>query len=303
MKRSFYQILSILGCIAVFSHCSADNDFLSSNKTTEANFPKHIENYGKTLAKELRQTIYNLNEMGIDYSDAKDTPEFKERFFSDWSKASPTLTKSGISDNNFQQDPKLLAEKLSNLTKIQREFLDRIIKESQTSSSLDVFKGRLSNINKEIYKQVPEIEQERLFLVTATLFYSVSLFEDLKLQGQMLITPYSSMKFVKTRSESGGGAWGMCKQYFSAVVIALGTISTSEVVTACVYASAQALFIVTVCFTMTGDTNIAVREKCLDRYVDCSAKGPRGDGKEIWKCDGIYKYCLAQNGVWDISRY
>ena len=49
-----------------------------------------------------------------------------------------------------------------NLTHIQIEFIRRILKECDETTSYEDFGNRLANINKDIFKQVPEIEQENI---------------------------------------------------------------------------------------------------------------------------------------------
>ena len=68
--------------------CSND-DFLKPSLEDKLNFPLHIEKFGKAVANEIHQTVINLNERGVDYSNAKNTPEFKKQFYQDWAQASP----------------------------------------------------------------------------------------------------------------------------------------------------------------------------------------------------------------------
>ena len=60
--------------------CSND-DFLKPSLEDKLNFPLHIEKFGKAVANEIHQTVINLNERGVDYSNAKNTPEFKKQFY------------------------------------------------------------------------------------------------------------------------------------------------------------------------------------------------------------------------------
>lgn len=80
--------------------CSND-DFLKPSLEDKLNFPLHIEKFGKAVANEIHQTVINLNERGVDYSNAKNTPEFKKQFYQDWAQASPGMIKTKVSQNQM----------------------------------------------------------------------------------------------------------------------------------------------------------------------------------------------------------
>ena len=224
MRRRFISILTTVVCVVIFSGCSIEDDFVNLENTETTNFPAHIEKYGKAFAIELRQTINNLNEQGVNYSQAENTPEFKERFYKDWYKASPTLTRSNISMDQIELSPQQFAEGYRNLTPIQIEFIKRIIDEGQKASSYEELFRVLKNINKDICAHVPKIEQERLLYTTAVLYYGLSEIQKLENQGQMLLTPNSNMysPLIKTRSESESvGGW--CRKFLATTwAIAIG---------------------------------------------------------------------------------
>ena len=138
--------------------CSND-DFLKPSLEDKLNFPLHIEKFGKAVANEIHQTVINLNERGVDYSNAKNTPEFKKQFYQDWAQASPGMIKTKVSQNQMFGNSLLFIEGYRNLTHIQIEFIRRILKECDETTSYEDFGNRLANINKDIFKQVPEIDQ------------------------------------------------------------------------------------------------------------------------------------------------
>lgn len=296
-------VIPLVSCI--FYGCSTNDDFSSFEKG-KTNFPSYIEEYGIALAKEFRQTAYNLNEMGIFYSHADASPEFRERFFNDWYAASPTATRSGISekDMDIYADPIAFAEGYRNLTDIQKKFIARIISESESSNSSEEFFSRLLSINKDIYAQVPEIEQERLFMVSSTLYYLVGEIESLKKSGQMFAGTFNSMPLLKTRSENGDGFWGECSEFFSNVAYTVGMYISRPGGQAIVKAVSRVVTIggyvgysIIACLLMTGDTP-QYKQYCIDKYVACIQAGILYQ----WQCDACRIYCEGQHGVWDCPR-
>lgn len=295
MNRIFFSILTFIVCIVVFSHCSIDEDYLMQEQAEEANFPAHIEKYGKTLAEELRQTVYNMNKMGVDYSDAINTPEFKERFYNDFYNAIPVKTRSNLSKEQIGLSPEAFAEGYRNLTTIQIDFIKRIIDEGQKTSSYGELFNVLININKDIYAQVPKIEQERLLYTTAVLYYGLSEIQHLEQQGQMLVTPIKSMlPIVKTRGESGGAFEGICTRFLTTTwAIAVGEPTpTGEIVASVitVIVGGILLYEVITCSDTSGSTGGSRYEYCQNKFENCYSPIPNG-------CGTCLQYCLTQ-GYW-----
>ncbi len=223
MKTIFYYAV-LFSFLFFMQGCSSDGDIWSENSTGQTNFPKQSEEYGKAVAKEIRETVYNLNKMGVDYS-RMDKSRLKEQFYKDLDQASPILKKSGKSISEMQMSIEEFADEFRSLTAIQLEYIARIDKEYKESLSIQDFLGRLISINKDIYLTVPEIEQERLFNTTAILFYGLKELQEMEKQGQMFPTSYNIMSFprLKAGSESGGGFWGSCREVLSSVSVAIGT--------------------------------------------------------------------------------
>lgn len=275
--------------IAVFSRCSINDDFANLEKP-KTNFPAHIEEYGKTFAKELRQTINNLNEQGVNYSHAENTPEFKERFYKDWYNANPALKRNNVSIDQISISPEKFAEGYRNLTTIQIEFIQRIIQEGEKASSYDELFSILMNINQEIYAQVPKIEQERLLYTTAVLYYGLSEIQRLEKQGQMLLTPNTTMHspLVKTRSESGGGNTGggngWCRRFLATTwTIAIGEPTPAGEIVASIVTVGVMLYEITVCKQHSSD-------ECLVKFESCYSPIPDG-------CAICLQFCRIQ-GYW-----
>ena len=229
--------------------------------------------------------------MGGDYSDATNTPEFKERFYNDWYKASATATKSGMSLKEMQVDPNTSIDAYQNLTETQISFIKRIIDESDKSSSNEVFFNRLLSINEDIYKQVPKLEQERLLMITATLYYGLVEIGNLEKQGQMLLTPLNHMRLVKTKSEPSD-IGGTCRKILATTwAIALGEPTpVGEIVASVVtvIVGGVLLYEVVLC-TYNAVTN--------PNYGYCISKWAKCYGMDN-ACEQCFRYCMAQNGTW-----
>lgn len=277
MKKK--QILLSL-CLMLFllSNCNmSENEFLDDVKVPEKTYlPAHIEDYGKAVATELHNTVKNLSKLGVDYSNANSSEVFKERFFSDYYKASSIKTKSGTIKPT-QMPPKVFAERLNNLTQIQIEFIDRIIEECDKSKSYPDLAKRLINVNKDIYSDVPEIQQERLFTITSVLYYGLKEIQNLEEQGLMPRTPQSNIQYLRLKSgnnESGGSFGDSCRKFLAATwTIAIGEPTpVGEVVAsiATVIVGGILLYEVVVC------TVEKKKSYCEERYENCSSPIPDG---------------------------
>jgi hypothetical protein len=298
MKRTFLSILTVIVCLAVFSRCATD-EILMPEQVEKANFPAYIEEYGETLAKELRQTVYNMNKMGVNYSDAENTPEFKERFYNDLYNATPRKTRSNISKDQIGLSPEAFAEGYRNLTAIQIEFIKRIIDEGQKTSSYDELFNVLMNINKDIYVQVPAIEQERLLRTTAVLYYGLKEIQRLEQQGQMFVTPMNSMMgfpILKTRSEndggSSGGGGGSCRAFLAtAWTIAVGEPTLAGEIVMAIVTVGYLLYEITVCSDTSSDSD-SDYDYCQDKFASCIPMYGFQD-----PCSQCLQHCL-KDGVW-----
>lgn len=281
----------VIVCATFFSNCSIKDDYIDSREIEKINYPAHIEEYGKTFAAELRQTINNLNEQGVNYSQAKNTPEFKERFYKDWYSASPALTRSNVSIDQIGISPEKFAEGYRNLTAIQIEFIQRIIQEGEKVSSYEKLFKVLKNINNDIYAQVPKIEQERLLYTTAVLYYGLSEIQNLEKQGQMLLTPNSNLHspLVKTRSESGGDVGGWCRKFLAATwAFAIGEPTPAGEIVASIATVITVggilLYEIIVCKNGSGgDTD----DYCQQKFASCYSPIPNG-------CGICLQFCLVQ---------
>lgn len=274
MKKLFFYFI----CIAVIFVGCSKSDISFINDAEEINFPSQSEIYGKAVAKEFSELVNHLNEMGVNYSDADNSPEFRHRLYNDLNQVvSRHPLKNMNSVKQAQLPPEIFLEGFNSLTEIQKIIIERIINECNESVSYEDLYRRLIGINKDITSSVPKIQQERLFNVTATLFYGAKEIQYIENQGQMIPTPYNviSPMRLKSGSEPGdgsGGFWGQCQQISAYVwTLAVGAItSTGEVVKSVTWNPAISLFLVVLCFQ--GDTN-PDREYCLRQYESCIGAG------------------------------
>ena len=287
MKKIFcFTVL----CISVFLQgCSMDDDFLS--QLERANFPEHIKKNGEVFANDLNKIVRNLNKMNVDYSKADKSTVFKERFYEDFYRATDPMLKSGVMTT--QMSPEMFAEKARNLTEIQIEYINRIIKECEKSTSYRELMERLININKDIYSDVPKIQQDRLFNVTATLYYGISELQNLEKQGQMLRMPHNSMLPVRLKSgnESGGGG-GSCSKFLATVwVIAVGEPTpVGEIVASVVTILVGGVWLYEVITCTTSNNNNNNNDDCDQLFQNCSSTIPDG-------CGICLQFCKVQ-GYW-----
>jgi len=286
-----------------------DDNMLDPLQDDKANFPAQSQELGKAVAKELREIVTSLNEMGVDYSDADSSPELKQRFYGDIDKVvSSNFPGSGSSITQMQMSPDEFVEGINSLTEVQIEFVERIIEECGKSTSYEDLSRRLIAINKDISTSVPKIEQERLFNVTAILYYGTNEIRDLEIQGQMIPTPYNVAPIrLKSGNESGdgGGFWGQCREITAYVwSLTVGAVyHTGEIVKSVTWNPAMSLFAVVLCFQ--GDTN-EDRTYCLRQYESCINAGgpwtyPNSGGYGKTMCRACHEYCLSQK-VWDCPR-
>lgn len=299
MKKILFYFFSVT---IFLQGCSTDDNMFDPLQGDKMIFPAQSQELGKEVAKELRGIVSRLNEMGVDYSDADSSPEFKQRFYEDINKvASSGFPEDRTSISQIQMSPDEFVKGINNLTGVQIEFIERIIEECGKSTSHEDLSRRLISINKDISISVPKIEQERLFNVTAILYYGTNEIRNLEIQGQMIPTPYNTVRPTRLRtgeeSGGGGGFWGQCREISEyAWTLAIGAIYyTGEVVKSVTWNPAMSLVAVVLCFQ--GGTDF-----CHNFSVKCVEKGWKNVGGQWIKmeCDQCYRSCV-QNGYWNHS--
>lgn len=297
MKTNFLSTILLMVIVLLFCQCTkTEFDDFSKEERME-NLPESSKQLGLAVAAELNATVRNLHKQGIDYSNANESPEFKEVFYNDFFKASPSAIKTRSSNSDFNISPKEFVRRVNNLTRIQREFLNRIIDECGASKTDDEFYAVLISINSDIYKAVPEIQQERLFNVTSVLYYSMKEIQKLECQGFVIPTPRSNMQqvLVKTRSETGGSFGDTCRKFLATTwAIAIGEPTPAGEIVASVITVVVAgvlLYEVVVCSkSSTGSGSGSNYDYCQSKFRSCYS--PIFDG-----CSICLQFCLTQ-GYW-----
>lgn len=297
MKTNLLITILLMTTVLLFCQCSKTEFEDFSSKEQIENFPKTSKQFGLAVAKELNGTIRNLHKQGVDYSKANGTAKFKESFYNDFFKASPSAIKTKSTTCVATTSPEEFMRRVNNLTKIQIDFIEKIIKECNASTSDADFYKKLITINDDIYASVPKIQQERLFNITSVLYYGMKEIQSLDAQGLMIPTPRSNMQhlLVKTKSESGGGE--ACRNVLAAsFAVAIATpIPGDEViigVTLIGYIAALQLYEYIVCTKKSSSSSD--HEYCMTYFEKCR----KSSTIPYNQCEQCYRYCVSQ-GFWN----
>jgi len=219
MKKTFLIIITVFFTFVFVLGCSSSEDISVPVTAEVGNFPESSRMYGMAVADEIRGIVANLNKMGANYADADLSEEFKTKFYADVLAASPSLsgTKFSVQDIQFSQEA--FARNVVSLTEVQIVFVGHIIEEIEKSGSYDDFAKRIFRINQNIYANVPKLEQERLFNVTAVLYYGATEIHRLESLGEMIQTPNNKIGVPRLKSgseEGGGGGFGsQCRKFLA----------------------------------------------------------------------------------------
>ena len=296
---SFFIIFITLlqGCSSSVENLAVNNsDFL------DIKLPKSSEIYGKEVAVEMRKIVDNLNRKGFNLSKI-DNKAKVENFYSAAYKASSN-TNLNSEDSPFSTSSIIETINTRNeITKKQKNFINKIAKAySGRISDLD-FKQQLIEISEKVYKNVPKIEQERIFNIISILYYGISEIEQLEKKGQIVRSNAVNNNIPRLKSSSESGDDGECRQENSAISYVFGFInSVGEKVTNVTQAAAGALggFIITWCKNREVD-NIA---RCSEIYSACQSPGNhptwvnKQPGTSMSKCAECLMECTRSNGQW-----
>lgn len=149
---------------------------------------------------------------------------------------------------------------------------------------------------------MPELQQERLFNITAALYYGMHELQDLEAQGLIIPTPNREVKIaaVKSRSESGSTLSGNCRQILAtAWAIAVGEPTPAGEIVAMVttvIVGGILMYEVWLCGgSSSGGSSSDINEAyCQRRYLECLEKNYQYG---TYRCEPCYRYCQT-NGVW-----
>ena len=274
--------------LTLFCQCSR----YESSESIEEKLSETSVVFGKAVASDIRLIGVSLHKMGIDYSDADASVEFQQRYFNDISQIVPIpVTKNTVGKESYAMSPQDFITAYKTLTKIQIQYINRIVDDCASSTSYGDMMFRLSSLADEILTYVPEIQQERLQNVIAALYYGAQELQYLEESGLMVPTPNSGLKRIKTRSEASDGA--TCRILLETIwTIAVGEPTpTGEIVAsiATVVIAGILYYEVVVCKTQSSISN-GNFEYCQRQFERCFSPIPDG-------CSKCLEYCLTQ-GVW-----
>ena len=310
--NNIHKTIILLLFISLFQSCNNFKIDDYSQESVEMTLSDSSISFGKKVAKEISETIHNLHEMGVDYSDAEKSQEFKVEFYNNLYKASPTAQKYNLDINSVTDDIlNQFITPIDVLTTIQIEFIERIISEINVSKTHFERLDRLVLISHDIHRYVPSLQQERLFNVISVLYYSLTEIQNLKQCGKMIETPNSLLNrriaITKGFSENNDDEYDeyddTCHKIIAAVwTIAIGEPTPAgEIVAAIVtiYVAGSLMYEVMLCPDDSEDTDNEIigptedsklRDYCNNKFSRCKSTIPNG-------CSTCLQFCLVQ-GYW-----
>ena len=185
MKKCLTLFL-IAVCLIVSFQCGSP-DYLQE-PISNINVPESSDHFGKSVALELELLVRDLHKKGVDYSQLNDADELYSKYCDDLYLIRPEIFETKSLENSLH-GPDEFVYRINLLTDIQVKFINQIINECNNCSSYKELYERLAIINNEIRKDVPDIQQERLFNVTSFLYYSMKSIEKLESEGVIIPSP------------------------------------------------------------------------------------------------------------------
>jgi hypothetical protein len=306
------KFIPVLFIATAFFACSENKDLSPDTDVNaivpETNLPVYMDEYGKLLASSFTQAIHNLRDMGVDYSDAEDTEAFRSQFISDWQKANPATDEESVTRDFTPMDADLFADRISNFTEIQLEFLQRIYEESNSCSTYDELYTRLISTNSDIAKEVPVHEQERLFYVTTILYYCLGVIQQMEDQGLMINTPINALgQNPKTRSGALVCTRILAPMWAFAVFEPTPAGEVVTILAAPVILGGMMLYQYIAC-KLDEEVIEANRTHCIAKYAQCMDKtnspwnSPNSGGWGKTMCYLCMEKCLADLTIGDNWR-
>lgn len=293
------NLICLFLSFAFFMQGCSQEDFVDEVFILEENMklelPKDIEDYGKAVAAEMEATLSIMIKQGVDYSEVPDSIDFRERFFTDWYAANPKIVeaRSTAMEIPNQMSVSEFAERYRMLTTVQIDYIIKIIKECEQSTSNVNLLERLIVLKDDICLHIPEYEQERLLYIISVLYYGIQKMSEMEAKGLTLNSPYSYSNFqlsrIKSRTETGTLAVPEgCRSFLATVwTIAVGEPTPAgEIVAAIatIYVAGVLMYEVVTC------KKNSYSSYCLDKYVECQ------DTKPEWakKHSGGYGHSMCQ---------
>ena len=298
--NKYFRLMIVISSCFCFIFCDRQNDSGFDDLlyfSEDLSLPESSKRFGLEVAKELNSTIRNLHKSGANYSKSRKDNTFMNDFYKDYLDANPH--KDDVNDLFPTPEIKYdnYIQKINTLSSTQLQYIDRIIKECNSATTDREYYFKLRNIANDIYRDVPQIQQERLFNIIAALYYGIKEIESLEEQGLMIPTPSNSFKHlrVKTKGEPGNAS-ETCRHLTETVwVIAIGEPTPVGEIVASVLTVLVGAYLLYDVITCSVYNEVTV--DCVEKYVECIQSG----ALEGSKCYDCFVYCQGQN-VWDCPR-
>lgn len=297
------KLILVLFCSMIFIQgCSIDGDEVAipEENVSEINLPKKSEVFGQEVAREIRRIAINFHNKGIDYTKTNRSASVRKHVIAELYKDAPIIgEKVPSAAKNISFATRAASENLTLLTVRQRVLIQKILDRYKGRISEEEFFRELKIINKEIH-QLPTIEQERVFNMSAALYYGLREIQRLRREG--LMAPkgmYGSIvPRLKSSSEEGGGE-GDCTETESAIAIPVGTEIFIEglkyVVKESLWVAARAVFVIGACLILTSSSS-----DCDGFANECASKQWKLENGQWIRmdCTVCRNFCLS-NGYWN----
>ncbi|WP_242203030.1 hypothetical protein [Aestuariivivens insulae] len=312
MKEKFCVILLIL-IFSSFLGCTSDENINLHRETIiQPRFLEQDLQWGNLFAKTITNAVYQLeakkttNSNDVFNSIAKDI----NNFYKIPSRKDLKLTNKKNSEYTNEIITAILVNNARSLTSAQKKILIRIDNAKKKSESFSEFVKKLTQINEDIYINIPKKEQKKLFFVTSTLFFGFKAINDYHFKkvsiSSIISKTYSPLFSVfgintayaqEDNNDDDDDWWGECDgQLLSVWTIALAEPTPiGEVVAtlATIYIGGVLVAeLITECFQSDEiSTPLIDINTCIDAYVTCTEVTPYDD------CSTCLSFCGTQ-GYW-----
>lgn len=261
-------------------HCDSSSFIIDHNNGL--NFPESSKKFGESIANELEKSIRSLHMAGVDYSHIVDADELRISLYKDLHTNRPEIFKTKSTNIELPFESQDFIKQLNTLTRIQIDYINRIIRECGSSLTYRDLYENLKNINKDILKNIPDIQQERLFNVTSFLYHSMKILEDLESQGIVIPTSANNTNQLSTKSYIGDNCRKVIAATWAAALAEPSPFGEAIAFATTLMISGMILYEIIVCPT---DYSY-----CQSLYENCYSDIPDG-------CSICLQFCLT-NGYW-----
>ena len=268
MRNKFILLTAIMVSF-LFFQCQKNWIETPPEKIIEPNFPVAIKQWGESFASNLHCATI----------EAKQKNTLK----------SVTISSFKIVNNEKFDE---FNASLQQFSKEQLRIFELIAKARSESDSYIAFSSKLADINDEIYRTIPQVEQEKLLYITSALYHGLKEINNLVRDG---ILPgnhergdvsFSSMVRLKSgnvESNPDDGSWWDNPESLAGIW-AIAIVEPTPI------GEAVAL----VATGIIGSYLVITSAECINKYVDCKLYSSRSD------CANCLHFCVVQ-GYWNCN--